>query len=71
MLTKIEAREDEPPKENIDEIVRQLKEEFGNKMKKATAYTTIFFFLSLSFAEESKIEAINKGTPCSVHRYSY
>lgn len=32
-------------------------------MKKATAILTIFFFSSLSFAEESKIEVINKGTP--------
>ena len=30
VLTKIEAREDEL-QENIDEIARQLKEEFGNK----------------------------------------
>ena len=32
-------------------------------MKKATAILTIFFFSSLSLADESKIEVINKGTP--------
>ena len=32
-------------------------------MKKVTAILTIFFFSSFSFAEESKIEVINKGTP--------